>query len=254
MFSRAISGEQLIELFDGTYRKLLAESGLAVSTRVALARIEEAAPEFVRKFGLSPLDHLRDRLHMHLCTGCLTANAFLVVAPHTHWTSLNPVVISMNSGLYTIGPRKNLMHERILVPVSFLLHQQMAIPYEWADSSISTEQFDDAFNVIENVARDLHDFPSVLGISINFRFKKSLNETALSCIENPLDEFSDAFDEASLIEPIDFMKAIDFDYETVGWSANSLLSTFLTEEEIKIARLLRAIPEAMHLFSSPVNQ
>jgi len=123
------------------------------------------------------------------------AQAFAIVAPHTHWP-LSEVIVEEfieTEDCYLIGP---LQIPEMAVPISFVITKDGLEPYEFAGDSVffSDTELDRIKEILMNLfAVVVDDYPhlltekSGLGVSINHRFKRVFDAPLCPTMEYPTD-------------------------------------------------------------------
>ena len=171
-------------------------------------------------------------------------NAFAIVAAHTHWEEMKPVIYKYfkDSNIYIIG--QHLINDsEMYVPTSFVFSKDYALPYEWTDSSISIHpnEWTDAYSIISDVAKRITFDTIPFGMSIDFRFKESLFETSKQSFEIPISDKGDIHYGFSMImnrTAYDDRTEVG-DAEQVAWHPHSDLSLGLSYNEKEILMQLR---------------
>jgi hypothetical protein len=188
-----ISGERLSELYSPNYIDDLTRTGVASSPAVALARIEHS---FGSKASLSGcnifgIDWFREEIQKHPQV-IYVRNALVITAPHTHWHSKNPTIISSAGRRYLIGPRNIHTNNRYL-PVSFVFSASGPLAYEWADETITidTKQASVALEAVQWLNERAWKSSWPLGIGLNFRFKDLFSPEIIPNLECQLEDLED---------------------------------------------------------------
>jgi hypothetical protein len=191
--------------------------------------------------------HLRSRLAAY--ESACTANAFTIVAPHTHWEKNKLILISQVQATYQIGPQKVNPRETYW-PVSFCFTPSGPRAYEWIDSSVDCcrQEFTVAYSVLRKVDYEVSRFRH-LGLALNYRFKRLLSEAVVFTAEAP-----EGDGELATVDRADlFLKRhADSRFEQVGWAAfqapraAAASSTNYSEFAIRpeIAAALRALSDS----------
>ena len=121
------------------------------------------------------------------------AYSLMIVAPHTHWRKPESIVYRFDAEhqRYLIQ-NQTLRKAEGYLPVSFVFSDDGPLPYEWTDNSIFIDrnEYDRAYRLISELNSIVASFNWPLGISIDFRFKKSLFSKNLASIETD-SEFED---------------------------------------------------------------
>ena len=172
---------------------LVDQGYVAPSPTAAVERIERRFGAWPNRFGTNcpGLAHVRETIRKLASDNaeCFT-NALYLVAPHTHWKPA-PVVHSLDKDgkRYWIGPQDG---RAPYLAVSFVLHADGPLPYEWADASCGLEpddlrtiwEFVEAVDC-EAVSADWCTLPFPIGLSISHRFKRPFDPPAFSTVELP---------------------------------------------------------------------
>ena len=232
-----LNGRELAELALSGYFPGLRQSRLAPDPVSAIERI-------VSTFGVRPsrlgtnvpgITAIREAIWA-VTHDAVIANGLVIIAPHTHWSSNLPIVISANGQGYRIGPTTPLDEGRY-TPVSFVFSLQGPLPYEWADDSIAFGQADleRMWRAIGDICEALasHDWP--LGLSLNFRSKNLFGEEPVATLEYP--ENADVTNEGpALISRVD--EAIrshdDSSFDQVAWHGYSDSAYSLEADEREV--------------------
>ncbi|MBK6340963.1 MAG: hypothetical protein IPN93_12780 [Bacteroidetes bacterium] len=121
--------------------------------------------------------------------GLPKVHGFVITAPHTHWDNRKPVIYHSDkeNNRYIIGPQ-DIYIDNIYIPVSFVFTPFGILPYEWIDNSIilNESEYDFCIKALHNTEEHITEYPYLFGISLNFRFKKSLYDFPIISVEHPV--------------------------------------------------------------------
>lgn len=248
-----VVGKDLKEIFRQGYGRVLFPRKVAASSGEALRRLREfygALPDG-DGHNISGITYLRRLLWIKTAARHHLA-AFSIVAPHTHWDKVRPIVISSDGNRYSSSAR-DLDPHKTYFPVSFVFSDEGPLPYEWADDSVSVDSaaLKTCFAIIKKVNRAIHSQNLPLGISLNFRFKELMEERILPTIE-----YSDPGRPDSAAAAILPMHAFlteygGGDHVQVGWHAYHDAAYQLTAKETNAVRLIReslkSLPETQKM-------
>jgi hypothetical protein len=245
-----IQGTQLAALSRSSYMKSLVDEGFVSRDAFAATKqLRNIAGEEPSASGenVDGIRRLRSLLAAHE-SEC-TANAFTIVAPHTHWEKNKLILISQNGGTYRVGPQDVNPHETYW-PVSFCFTPFGLRPYEWADSSVlcDRQEFAVPYSVLRKVGYMASSRCPHLGLALNYRFKRLLSEAVIFTAEAPEGDSDLAtVDQADLF----LARHADSRFEQVGWAAfqTPKIHQSIAAEDTKfairpeIASALRALSE-----------
>lgn len=216
------SMEVLFAAFDRGMASHLGRVGLPSTTTASLHAMND---NFAASFRANELCDFET-----LATAVLAASseiaplsAFTITAPHTHWLSDRPTIVSEYNQGYVIGPLQRC-DGGLCRAVSFVIHSGQAIPYEWVDDTVEIDenQLKVCHRILSGLSLPAHN-SLTCGVAINFRFKQIFETTAFSTIENPTTDYPDRFEEASYIEPMNaFDTTGSLSTENVGWPLQDL--------------------------------
>ena len=223
--------------FDLLFPEFVAETVLVAGERIRDLFGQIPTPDGNNIEGIQTIR----RILFKAAGGYPKVNAFMILAPHTHWEERSPVIyhLSDKDGQYSIGTT-TLHPTEMYTPVSFVFSKFGLLPYEWVDSSILMNQNEwmEAIQILKRINAQVFPLNYPLGISIDFRFKYSLFDTIHSTTE-----FSRRFDErieTKIVRNTDLDKYdIDDDFEQIGWHPVSDETMDLTKEELALLQALK---------------
>ncbi|MBL0237898.1 MAG: hypothetical protein IPQ02_15135 [Saprospiraceae bacterium] len=123
------------------------------------------------------------------------ANAFAIVASHTHWIDRKPIIYHYlkQENKYIIGTH-SIHPDEIYYPVTFAFHDNFPLAFEWCESKLINEnELNVAIDIVIILNKSIFEKKYPLGIAIDFRFKSTLFEKSLPTIELPIDERRNKF-------------------------------------------------------------
>jgi len=186
---------------------------------------------------------IRDKL-FEICKSKRIINAFSIVAAHTHWHDKMPIIYTydLQKKEYIIGPHK-IENEGIYYPVSFVFYNDFPLPYEWCYLiPFKDAEYKKAYEIIVELNNSFHKYKYQLGISIDFRFKKSIFDKPIASVELPIIEKEDHFYGFSkYISYKSFSKNnLNITPEQVAWHPYSDSLLRLNRSELKLLNDLRS--------------
>lgn len=194
MYKHLITGREIINSFEAGYADLIYRGAVADDPSASVQKVNsffKLEPsvdggniEGIRLIRKELLNRAKEKKHI---------SSLMIVAPHTHWHDRKPIIYHYDTekeqyfiGPHIIDPLKEYL------PVSFAMTSKGVLAYEWIDESIrpDIEEWNYAIELLYNSAPliQMNEWP--LGLAIDFRFKKSLFETAYSSVEYPESEKS----------------------------------------------------------------
>jgi hypothetical protein len=243
---REVAGQDLSRLFAGGYKRRLVPDLVAPDPSSAIARI-------AARFGSTPtasggnIEGMKAiRALIAACPGGHDLYAGLVItAPHTHWDSDVPLIVSRIGDRYRLSEAEAVAGETYR-PVSFVFSPAGPLAYEWADSSVSMDpaELEVLWACVERLSGDLAAKAWPLGLSLNYRFKALLDPDLVSTSE---------FQEANTpFSPAFIKRSARFDVrrpqvvmEQVAWHAASAARSRLSVAETELLdRLQSALNQA----------
>jgi hypothetical protein len=169
------------------------------------------------------------------------ANGLTIIAPHTHWQSSQPILISAVDRAYRLAPRAP-EPGRHYTPVSFFFTRRGPVAYEWADESISFEPADLelVWRAIRAACAELAGKEWPLGLSLNFRFKPLLSDDSIPTLELP-EHAEHGHDGPAVIRRADeVLRSHDAsEFEQVAWHAYCDLAESLGPAERELLNDIR---------------
>lgn len=235
-----ISGRELALLASSSYLNLLSSRGVAPNTTISLRQIE-------RTFGESPsisghnipaIIEIRDAI-FRMSLRERFDHAIMICAPHTHWDSLDPIIVSYDGTRYAIGPQKP-KPKNVYTPISFVFSPEGPLPFEWADETVALSESDvkKCHSIITKLNRKFQSKQWPLAVALNFRFKSLFSQARFASIENPSETILPGYAEASTIERYT-PRGPDANSEQVAWHAYSDKRHKLSDRELGALCLLR---------------
>lgn len=188
ILSRQLAGRELLRIFESCSYEEIYRSHIAMDPGGAISKLDLLYGEIPDALGtnISGIDRIREQISLHVFQP-KHCHALIITAPHTHWQRFQPIIYQydINDDCYIVGPQRVYSNDRYR-PVSFALTNQGAIPYEWADGTISMvdNEYDLVVDIINAVAISLKVDVLPFGISVDFRFKDSLFSVNTPSIES----------------------------------------------------------------------
>lgn len=243
----AISGIRLIELSKSQAFKNHLKLQIANNPEIALARLKKFYGEVPNVSGsMNPgINYLRDLIYTlseELSQPSLS-NAFVIVAPHTHWKPSSVITYQFDSdkSRYIIGPHP-VNSAGTYLPVSFSFNNGCSFAYEWVIADlVDNNSIEDLYKIVGKVALTASKDAPGFGLSIDFRFKATLTDKSINTIEIPIDDKDDLFDGFSEIITEHNHAALSDPngLEQVAWGAKSDKLLGLDEVELELLNDLR---------------
>jgi hypothetical protein len=245
-----INGNKLKNYFnDVKYKSIIFSSKVASDPTTALEKIEAfyGQKPTVDGSNIQHIKEIRDFV-VQKVSDKKWLRGLTIMAPHTHWDTLQPTIYNYQNDKYIIGPHK-VLDQQLYTPVSFVFSIDGPIPYEWTDQSVLIEKRDwnICYDLIYQVNDELKLYNIPLGLTIDFRFKNSLFEIGDSSLEVPIEELNNEFYGFSRIEsghPI-LKKNNQMTTEQVSWHALSDLIYDFTSEELLLLEKLNSVISAI---------
>ncbi|MGF6695178.1 hypothetical protein M2318_005279 [Metapseudomonas resinovorans] len=245
----AISGAE-IKALEKCYKSLLAEGWISSSADSAIQSICNCFGEIPSRSGsnIAGIVAIREKIH-ELCCCSEDANGLAIYAPHTHW-GCSPIIISFATDGYAVGPGP-IDESTIYRPVSFLLHEDGPIPYEWCDSSVylDDENLSLMYSVVHGLSSSLGANRWPLGVSVHFKFKPICSAIKIVTSEAVV---QDGDVEMTYIQSADMFidEILGDDVGQVGWHALSDKWLLLDRSQENVLRKTRSIIEKIKDSSS----
>jgi len=180
----SISGSELADEYARGYFETL-KPFVSSNPKRAIEKIVSEYGEFPSPSGdnIPVFDEIRQRISF-FDRGLNINNGLMIVAPHTHWDENLPILISKENDTYLLSEKRPLTRE-LYHPVSYTFSNMGLLPYEWADSTAEIP-IDDLIRLWRFLEDEFGSNQSAyfgLGISINYRFKRPLDENVISTTE-----------------------------------------------------------------------
>lgn len=238
-----ILGKNLLEIYP-EYSKIIFPDFVSQTPGVAIERINnyfEVQPS-INGNNIPGIIDIRDRL-FKIAEQNEFVNAFAIVASHTHWNNLRPIVYTfdINENQYIIGPH-NVNINSIYYPVSFAFYNGFPLAFEWCEAGLINElEYKKAFLIICKLNSEIKSKKYPIGVSIDFRFKKYLFEKPIPSVELPIDKKGHKFFGYSKIITLEYFETNQKGEETeqVAWHPFSDLNLGLNENELEVLNNLR---------------
>jgi len=238
-----ISGRDLIDIYP-EYEKIVFPDFVSQTPGIAIEKIKQyfKVQPSINGNNIPGILDIRDRL-FKLVEQKEFVNAFAIVASHTHWRAQKPIVYNyfINENQYIIGPH-SINSDSIYYPVSFVFHEDFPLAFEWAEGlPLNIKEFEIALLIINKLNSEIQNKKYPIGISIDFRFKKSLFENPIFSVEVPIDEIGQKYLGFSKINTLEYFESNKQDEETeqVAWHPFSDLNLSLEEGELQVLKNLR---------------
>jgi hypothetical protein len=235
--------------------KYYADYGIILSKCLSKSP-EHAIDNLIKKNGIhspytngsnvSEIVMLRDLIH-GIVTKEKHLNALALVACHTHWKRMKPIVYIYDviADSYIIGLHK-LNKDVSYYPVSFVYNNGKLLPYEWiADIAVSNKnEFQTVYGYLYQLESRLKYFKvnlDSIGLSIDFRFKKSIFSKSKPTMEDPIDDITSEFYGFSKITTLQKAKKENRinNAQQVAWHAFSDKMLELNAEELVVLNKYR---------------
>jgi len=192
MYRYLISGKELIDSFNAGYADLIYNGSVADDPSASVQKVNSffklihnvdggniEGIRLIRKVLLTKATNKK-----HICS-------IMITAPHTHWHDRKPIIYHFDAEnqQYIIGSH-SIEATKGYLPVSFVVTDRGVLAYEWADDSIrpNAEEWNYAIELLYKCTPIIQKHKWPLGLAIDFRFKKSLYETAHASVEYPESE------------------------------------------------------------------
>jgi len=238
-----ILGEKLLELYPG-YLKNVFPNYVSDTPKIAIKKITDyfnVTPS-INGNNVSGIVDIRDRL-FKLSEKKEFVNAFAIVASHTHWVDRKPIIYHYlkSKNCYIIGTHP-INPDSTYHPVSFAFNSNFPLAFEWCEGlSLIEDEYKIAFDLVNNLNDEIQNKNYPIGISIDFRFKKSLFEKPIASVELPIDETGHDFFGYSKIVSLEYFESTrkGEGTEQVAWHPFSDLILGLNQAEMEILNKLR---------------
>lgn len=240
----AICGLQLSELFASGYIDELAPY-IAESPMIARRRIAEqwGKPLSLSGGNIPGIAQIRDELRL-ASSRQDSLHGLVITAPHTHWSNGLPILIGFTGSAYLLGEQEPHA-DAVYRPVSFVLTERGARPYEWLDPSVAVanDELEMLWDIVAKVAEKLRFNSFPLGLSLNYRFKQFLEPGRIPTVEFQGVGPASGTDMCVILRSQDAEPEDLGDLEQVTWHAFADPSDF-TDDQYRLLAIMRELADA----------